>query len=202
MRTFRVLLSAGLVLGWAGLLTAQECTCHPGLREVNGSEENPNRRSGPWAALGFGGGAESFNSYNGFGWSNSQWGGLAYLKAGLALGQNLSVGAEGTIWFTEYADQRRAIGSIMIIGQLYPVARGGFFLKGGGGWTRDETRQYFPSNPSQKFARDGWGVVAGLGYDVRIAPNVSITPGVDLVGQRYQAADERLVNLSLGFTFH
>jgi hypothetical protein len=202
MRSSFVLATAALLLGVSGSLAAQSPSCQCGIREVNGPEDNPNRRSGPWAAIGLGGGAESFNTYNGFGWSHDQWGGVGYIKAGLALGQTLSVGGEGTIWLTDYADHRRTLGSIMIIGQLYPVPRGGFFLKGGGGWTRDVLRQYFVSGPSTQFSQDGWGVVAGLGYDIRIAPNSSITPTVDFVLHRYHTQDERLIILGLGFTFH
>ncbi|HTG84177.1 MAG TPA: hypothetical protein VL853_05180, partial [Gemmatimonadales bacterium] len=113
-----------------------------------------------------------------------------------------TIGGEGQLWIHEFPQYRRMLGSIMIIGQLYPVARGGFFLKGGAGWTRDDLRLYYsPPTPIQA-ERNGWGFVAGMGYDVRIAKDVSITPSVDFVDHYYDIQEERMLNMGLAITFH
>ena len=202
MNWSRILGCAALAGAFALPLAAQEPDCHCGLREVKQSELTPNRRQGLWGAIGVGGGAESFNSYDGLGWSNDRWGGLVFAKAGFTVNQNLTIGGEGQLWVTEYSNYRRTLGSLMIIGQLYPAAKQGFFLKGGGGWTRDQLRLYYtPTTPAPSY-RSGWGWVAGMGYDFRIAPSVSITPSLDFVGQRFHAHDERLINFGMAITFH
>jgi hypothetical protein len=183
-------------------LFAQGHDCPCGLREVKESETNPNRRHGIWASLGGGAAVESFNAFDGLGWSNGLWGGLVFGKAGLTLGQNLTIGAEGQLWIHEFPDYRRTLGSIMIIGQLYPLSRGPFFLKGGAGWTRDDLRLYYTPQVGIPTERNGWGFVAGMGYDVRIAKDVSITPSVDFVDQYYDLQEERMLNMGLAITFH
>ena len=45
-------------------------------------------------------------------------------------------------------------------------------------------------------------LAVGLGYDFRVSRNVSITPSLDLQGQRYDTHDERLVSFGIGVTFH
>jgi len=202
MRWLRLIGIAVLLGSVTAPLSAQGHECQCGLREVKESDTNPNRRSGVWASLGAGAGVESFNAFDGFGWSNGLWGGVVYGKAGLTVGQNLTVGGEGQLWIHEFPDYRRTLGSIMIIGQLYPVARGGFFLKGGAGWTRDDLRLYYtPQSPVQT-EQNGWGWVAGVGYDVRIAKDVSITPSFDFVDHYYDITEERMVNMGLAITFH
>jgi hypothetical protein len=201
MRWLRLIIMAVLFGTMTAPLSAQhECQC--GLREVKESDNNPNRRSGIWASLGAGAGVESFNAYDGLGWTNGIWGGVVSGKAGLTVGQNLTIGGEGQLWIHEFPQYRRMLGSIMIIGQLYPVARGGFFLKGGAGWTRDDLRLYYsPPTPIQT-ERNGWGFVAGIGYDVRIGKDVSITPSVDFVDHYYDIQEERMLNMGLAITFH
>ena len=201
MRWPRIIGMTALLVSVTAPLFAQDHDCQCGLREVKESETNPNRRQGLWAALGGGAGVESFNAYNGLGWSNGLWGGLVFARLGLALNQNLTIGAEGDLWIRDYPGYRRTMGSLMIIGQIYPVSKGGFFLKGGGGWTRDDLHLY-SFHPSIPPHRTGWGYVAGLGYDARVAQNVSITPSIDFTEQYYGGVDERMINLGLAITLH
>lgn len=200
--SLRFVLILGLVAGTASGLAAQERDCHcGGLREVRHSNFNPNRRQGFWASLGAGGGAESFDANNGLGWSHDTWGGLVFGKAGFTVSQAFTVAAEGDLWLRDYPDSRRNLGSLMIVGQIYPAPRGAFFLKGGAGWTRDETDQFFAPGATHTH-ENGWGFVAGLGYDARVARGVSITPSLDFVGHRYATHDERMLNVGVAITIH
>jgi hypothetical protein len=61
-------------------------------------------------------------------------------------------------------------------------------------------------------SKTGWGVLAGLGYDLRVGRNVSLTPSVnfyygqpgDLVfdGEELLGWKQNVVSFELGITFH
>jgi len=176
------------------------CNCG-GLREVSGHRDS--RREGFFAAIGLGGGAESFDANDGLGWSDDKGGAVGYIKVGGTVSQSLLLGAELNGWAAQYQRQGydRSLGSLMFIGQWYPSARGDFWLRGGLGWARDHLSIYGTSGNINSH-ENGTAFALGLGYDFRVAHNVSITPTLDLQGQRYDTHDERLISLGLGVTFH
>ena len=207
-----VLLLAGLSLTPA-LVAAQDdaaprdrdrgrgrCNCG-GLREV--SNHRDSRREGFFAAVGLGGGAESFDANDGLGWSDDKGGAVGYIKVGGAVSQSLLLGAELNGWAAQYQRQGydRSLGSLMFIAQWYPASRGDFWLRGGLGWSRANLSIYGTSGDINSH-RNGTAFALGMGYDVRVAHNVSITPTLDLQAQRYDNYDERLISLGLGVTFH
>ncbi len=172
-----------------------------GLREVSG--RNFSRRSGFFAAIGLGGGAESFDANDGLGWSDDKGGATGYLKLGGTVSQNLLLGAEFNGWAAEYHRQgyNRSLGSAMFIAQWYPAREGDFWLRGGLGWARDNLTEYGTTTDFKRH-ENGTALALGLGYDFRVARNVSITPTLDFQGQRYDSHDERLVSIGVGVTFH
>lgn len=177
----------------------------PGLREV--SDRAPGGlRHGFWFGAGLGVGAEAFDANDGLGWSSDQGGGVGYLKLGGTVSQNLTLGVEGNLWSSRYYAEGydRTLSSLMFIAQVYPGARSGFFIKGGAGFAHDALRLYGPSYPTTGLVtdRDGSALALGLGYDVRVARNVSVTPTIDLLGQHYRTHDERVLSFGLGVTFH
>jgi hypothetical protein len=169
-----------------------------GLREVD--DRRYDRRKGFWLTAGIGGGSESFDANDGLGWSDDKGGGLAYLKLGGTVSQSLLLGAEFNAWGTEYRYEGydRGLTSAMFIAQWYPAARGDFWLRGGVGFARD----YLDIDGGQRTRENGTALAVGMGYDIRVGRNISITPMLDLQGQRYDSHDERLVNLGVGITFH
>jgi hypothetical protein len=210
-----VLLLAGLTLAPA-ILAAQDddsprdrdrdrcrhrCS-NGGLREV--SDRDWRRRDGFFASAGLGGGAESFDANDGLGWSDDKGGVTGYLKLGGTVSQSLILGAEGNFWASRYQRQGydRSLGTLLLFAQWYPGgARSDFWLRGGLGWARDNLSIY-GVNGDLNSHENGTALAIGLGYDFRVARNVSITPTLDFQGQRYDSHDERLVSLGLGVTFH
>jgi len=176
------------------------CDCG-GLREVSGSRGN--RREGFWAAVGIGGGSESFDANDGLGWSDDKGGVVGYIKLGGAVSQSLMLGGELNGWAARY--QRlgydRSLGSLMFIAQWYPARRSDFWLRGGAGWARDNLSIYGTTGDINSH-ENGTALALGFGYDFRVARNVSITPSLDLQGQRYDSHDERLLSIGVGVTFH
>ena len=96
---------------------------------------------------------------------------------------------------------------------FYPWVSSGFFVKGGAGLSFVDTDL---RNGSQLITVDlgqGLGAIAGVGYDLRIRRNMSITPvcnfylgwpGELRVGLETVARNWRfnVVELSVGLTFH
>lgn len=169
-----------------------------GLREVDDSRYD--RRKGFWLTAGIGGGSESFDANDGLGWSDDKGGGLGYVKLGGTVSQSLLLGAEFNAWGTRYRYEGydRSLTSAMFIAQWYPAPRGDFWLRGGVGFARD----YLDIDGEPQTHENGTALAVGLGYDIRVSRNVSVTPMLDLQGHRYDSHDERLVNIGLGITFH
>lgn len=171
-----------------------------GLREVD--DRRYDRRQGFWLTAGLGAGSESFDADDGLGWSDDKGGGLAYLKLGGTVSQSLLLGAEFNAWGTRYRYEGydRGLTSAMFIAQLYPAPRSDFWLRGGLGFARDYLN--IDGDGQSQTHENGTALAIGLGYDIRIGRNVSLTPMLDLQGMHFDSHDERLVNIGLGITFH
>jgi hypothetical protein len=176
----------------------------PGLREVSENAGRSNRR-GFWLSAGLGVGGESFDARDGLGWSDAESGPFAALKLGGTVGSNVLLGAELSGWTDRYYrnnDLDRSLASLMGIVQWYPAARGDFWLKGGLGFAHSEDRQYFGTGSAVEWKQDGTAFAIGLGYDARVARNVSLTPSLDFTAHRYSDHDERILSLGVAVTFH
>ncbi len=107
-------------------------------------------------------------------------GATTYLKLGGTLGSRVLLGAEVTAWSglaVAIPSGRRdtTLANLLAAAYFYPVPSAGFFLKGGVGvssYTRHESR----GSTSR-----GVGLGTGMGYDIRIGRNVSLTPAVSFV---------------------
>jgi hypothetical protein len=66
-------------------------------------------------------------------------------------------------------------GSVAGTVTVYPGVSSGFFLKGGGGLSYTST-SVSEAGVSVSLNKTGWGLLAGLGYDLRVGRSVSITP--------------------------
>lgn len=177
--------------------------CDRGLREVS-DRRGSSRRDGFWAAVGIGAGSESFDAEDGLGWSDDKGGGIAYLKLGGTVNQSLLLGVEANVWGGRYRAQGydRSLSSLMFIGQLYPGRRSDFWLRAGLGLARDDLDLYSGEDPTLDSHHNGTAFALGVGYDFRVGRNVSITPSIDLMGQRYRTHDERLLSFGVGITLH
>ncbi len=78
--------------------------------------------------------------------------------------------------------------------RFYPSLYQGFFITFGGGLGSGS----YAGGESEL----GLGIVAGLGWDVRLSPNVSLTPFWNGVALRNSTDDANFGQLGLGITIH
>jgi hypothetical protein len=119
------------------------------------------------------------------------------LSGGLSLGGRISDKVLLGIGTTGFA--KSIGGEILTVGTLdarlrfYPARQSGFFLTGGIGVG------------SVSFAGEshfGAGVVLGVGWDIRVARNVSLTPFYNGFAMRSSIADANVGQLGIGITIH
>jgi hypothetical protein len=185
---------AAAILG-AGSAAAQDAP--RGLSVVSEGD-----RAGFWAALGLGAGAESFDLRDGNGYTSELYRPTVSVRLGGTLSQQVRLGGEVLAWINEQGSAVESLTSFLFVGQLYPAASTGLYLKGGVGLGRNAID-----------FEDGYGVgdtgfagLVGAGWELRVGRRLYLTPAVDLVEHRYTARGgeryrERLVNLGLGVLF-
>jgi hypothetical protein len=124
------------------------------------------------------------------------------LSGGLAVGGTLSprllLGAGTNGWTKTEDGVTLTAGTLTAQVRFYPSESGGFFLLGGlgigsvdvaiSGWGSD--------------SETGVGAVLGLGYDVRIARNVSLTPFWNGAAVSYSNGDANFGQIGLSISVH
>ena len=99
---------------------------------------------------------------------------------------------------------------------FYPQPSSGFFVKAGAGFAFSDTDFRMGSTTVTVDLGTGLGVIAGAGYDVRVARNFSVTPAVSLwYGHHRSVAsaffeddttlgtwNHNVVDVTLSVTFH
>jgi hypothetical protein len=170
--------------------------------------QRPKTREGFNISFGGGGGSAGVGC-SGCG-KTRQSGAIFYLNLGGTVNQRLTLGGElnGIGYHTTGEDV--TIGSLMAVAHFYPEATGGFFLTGGGG----ATSMVITNNLDRtEVSSRGVGLEGGLGYDVRLGRNFSLTPYASYVkgfGGRISyngvstsaRADPDYLQVGLGFTWH
>jgi len=106
-----------------------------------------------------------------------------FLNIGGALSQSFLLGVEVTGWSKVTSNNdNRAMGTVNGVATWYPSTREGFFLKGGVGWGYLYGDQETVSSGIQSLSEGGVGYQLGLGYDIRLERNLSVTAVVNFYG--------------------
>ena len=167
-------------------------------------------RQGFTVSFGLGAGSAGF-AYEGT-TSERVAGPSGYLRLGGAVTPSLVIAGESHGWSRTQGSVTSTIGYLMAVAQWYPQASGGFHLLGGlglGALTEQDTDAGF----GYDLQSVGGAVQLGLGYDVRMSRNFSLTPYVNFlamgggepkldgtpVGGSLSA---NVVQFGLGFTWH
>jgi hypothetical protein len=187
--------AAAAILLLGGVAAAQEAP--PGLVEVHSSE-----RHGFWGALGVGAGGESFDLRDGAGYSGELYKPTVSLRLGGTVNQHVRLGGEVLSWINENGDATESLSSFLFIGQIYPMASSGLYLKGGAGLGRNAV----DFNDGFGVGDTGFAGLLGAGWELRVGRRWYLNPVVDLVEHHYtgRGSDdyrERLVNFGLGILF-
>jgi hypothetical protein len=124
------------------------------------------------------------------------------LSGGLAIGGTLSrkvlLGVGTNAWSKSQGGARLTVGTVTALIRFYPSSTGGFFLLGGLGVGSVRAQVSGFGSASET----GAGALVGLGYDIRVAQNVSLTPYWNGFAMSSSNADANVGQLGLGITVH
>lgn len=117
-----------------------------------------------------------------------------YLKLGATLRQNVLLGVETNAWTKSESGARLTMTNISGAVYWYPMATNGLFVKGGAGFSALDNS--FGGGSS------GFGVLGGVGYDVRMSRNLSITPVANWFRGGFDGLSANVVQIGVGVTSH
>jgi hypothetical protein len=175
------------------------------------SVAEPQQREGFW--IGFGGGYGSASvSFRDFPAEDRQGSYTGFLKLGGTLNPQLLLGVESNAWVKSEDDVTLVLGSLAGTVTYYPKATSGFFLKGGIGLSYMSS-EIFLDAATVSVSKAGWGLLAGVGYDVRVGQNISITPSFNFYfgepgeirheGVRaFSGWEQNVFDFGVGISFH
>ncbi len=155
------------------------------------AQREPETHFGLWLGGGIGGG-----------WREGVAGPAGYLRIGATPAEKLLIGAEVLAW-TKIEDllpnkKQINIMATALFYPLYPNTTFGseFFLKASAGLGIAEAELGSFSNQT------GFGAAFGVGYDIRIDPNIFVTPNVDVLLQKISGETITSILLTIGLGGH
>ena len=159
-------------------------------------------RAGFWGGFSLGAGGEAFDLRDGAGYSEELYRPTVSLRVGGTVNPSLRLGGEVLAWINERGDNTESLSSLLFVGQLYPVATTGFYLKGGLGLGRNAV----DFHEGGGIGDTGFAGLLGAGWEIRMGRRWYLNPVVDLVEHRYTGRGteryrERLINFGLGVLF-
>ena len=162
------------------------------------SAQHPQTRKGFWIGFGFGWGSYGIGGDSvpsGLGREGSY---TVFLKMGGTINPHLLLGGELVGWSKSESGSTITAGNTTLTAFYYPKPASGLFLNGGVGFSRVEV-----SGGGASAGNTGPGFTLGAGYDIRVGPNVSITPIADYVwGAPESGFNHNFYNFAVGVTFH
>jgi len=163
---------------------------------VAAAQSHPQTRQGFWIGFGFGYGSLSFSCDSGC--SGSQGAVSGYLKMGGTLSPKLLIGGETNAWVKSESGTTFTASNASAAVYFYPSPASGLFLRGGLGYA-----SLSASQGGSSASQSGFGAVFGLGYDVRVGTNTSITPVANFNwGSIGSGVKQNVFQLAVGVTFH
>jgi hypothetical protein len=159
-------------------------------------------RGGFWGGLSLGAGGESFDLRDGAGYSEELYRPTVSFRLGGTVNQNLRLGGEVLAWINEHNRTVESLTSVLFVGQFYPLATSGLYLKGGLGLGRNAVDFDYGGGVGDT----GFAGLLGAGWEIRMGRRWYLNPAVDVVEHRYTGRGneryrERLVNFGLGVVF-
>ena len=114
------------------------------------------------------------------------------------MSERLLLGVGTTGWYKSQDGIASSVGTLDARLRFYPSIASGFFLTGGLGLG---TISVGVANSSSE-SETGVGLLLGLGWDIRVGSNVSLTPFWNGTAVRTSNADANFGQLGLGITVH
>ena len=163
------------------------------LLATTANAQQAQTRQGFWIGAGMGYGSMGI-SCDGCGSIDREGAPSGYLKLGATLRPNILLGVETNGWTKSEAGARLTMGNISGAVYWYPMVTNGLFVKGGAGYSM------LDSNIGD--GTSGFGVLGGVGYDVRVSRNLSITPVANWFRGSFSGGSANVLQLGLGVTSH
>jgi hypothetical protein len=167
----------------------------------------PQRRDGFWIGFGLGYGTSNVTCETCD--SGPRTDGITgFVRLGGALSRNVLIGGAINSWSHSDGSATETMTNLTASLYVYPDARSGLFVTGGLGFSN------YQINSVPSFDGTGWGFTGGVGYDIRVGRDVSLTPVVNYVyggvgdvnesgaGRYATGWRQNVVEFGLGVTFH
>lgn len=164
------------------------------LAIVPAAAQHPQTRNGFWFNVGLG--------YGSLGCDNcgDRVGGVSGgLSLGGVLTPNILFGVGTTGWTKDESGDRLTVGTLDARFRFYPKAVSGFFITTGLGLGSIRASS---SSFGGSASETGFGLMLGLGWDIRVGNNLSLTPFWNGFAVRSSSADANVGQLGLGLTIH
>jgi hypothetical protein len=153
-------------------------------------------RQGFWVGGGMGYGSLGL-SCDGCGDVDRTGGLSGYAKLGGTLRSNILLGVEMNGWTKSEAGGRVTMGNFSGAAYWYPMVTNGLFIKAGAGYSA------LSADDGVSSATDsGFGVLGGLGYDIQVGRNLSLTPVANWFRGGFDGGSANVLQIGLGVTSH
>jgi hypothetical protein len=120
-----------------------------------------------------------------------------YLKLGGTLRENILLGVETNGWTKSEFGARLTMGNVSGAVYWYPMTTNGLFVKAGAGYSMLDVDTGVGSG-----SESGFGMLGGVGYDVRVGRNLSITPVANWFRGGFDGGSANVLQIGLGVTSH
>lgn len=155
--------------------------------------QRPQTRQGFWFNIGMGAGSLGCDD------CATRVNGLSgQLSLGGTLSPRLLLGAGTNGWTKTEDGVTLTMGSLAALVRFYPSATGGFYLTGGLGIATLDLGLGSYGSASDT----GVSAVLGIGYDIRVGQNVSLTPFWNGIGGSFDGYGANFGQIGVGVTIH
>jgi hypothetical protein len=125
-------------------------------------------------------------------------GGLSgYAKLGGTLRPNILLGVEMNGWRKSEGTGTVTMGNFSGAAYWYPMVTQGLFIKGGAGYSVLRLDDGVTTSDDS-----GFGLLGGVGYDIRVGRNLSITPVANWFRGGFDGGSANVLQLGMGVTSH
>jgi Outer membrane protein beta-barrel domain len=126
-------------------------------------------------------------------------GGLAlFANLGGTIRPNILLGVEMNAWTDSEGGARITMGNMSGAAYWYPMTTMGLFLKAGAGYSNLSVDDGFGGSASD----GGFGLLGGVGYDIRVGRNMSITPVANWFRGGFEGGSGNVLQFGVGVTSH
>jgi hypothetical protein len=174
--------------GFCALLTAVLAT--------SAFAQQAQTRQGFWIGGGMGYGSLGL-SCEGCGDIDRDGGLSGYAKLGGTLRENILLGVEMNGWSKSEGTARVTMGNFSGAAYWYPMPTQGLFIKAGAGYSILGVDDGISTSSDA-----GFGLLGGVGYDLRVGRNLSITPVANYFQGGFDGGSANVLQFGIGVTSH